>query len=273
VRDGIIPLTIFFIEMNPEELRFQIYIDKKLWFLVPPKWRKKVRFYEVVSDVQYNSSKRPKVIFLTGMLNSTMIEPDEIDFKLESLKKSLGVNQLNDVEILAYIPDKRNDLWGAWEEENILNISSKIFKHLKLNIVTPVWSELKALNDFKDSLYFELNSNVFIADTYLKNFALSRGAGLLEEGDLELNQKFTKTSSVRASLHHSVNFFEADFESLDEYVDPLDNKFFKFQKTLLEFQTKNKKINFRWESWYASYIKNYYSNELHKKSFLEKIKN
>jgi hypothetical protein len=270
-RDGLVPLAIFFNEMNPEDLKFNLFIEKDFWFLVPPKWRSKVKFYEVCPDIIYNAVSKPKKIFISGILNSTFIEPDEIDVMLIDLKKSLGLKNFKDIEIMAYMPDKRNDLWGSWEEENILNFSKKLFTHLKLELQTPLWEDIKSMNGFQDYLYLELNAKVFVADSYVRHFALSRGAGMLEKKPSLIDSYFNQQSCTRASLYHTIKFYDLDYSQLDDYEDPINEKTFSYYKSFYETQRKDKNINFRWESWYASYITNYYKGSKTNKSFLEKF--
>ncbi len=260
VRDGIIPLTIFFGEMRPDEFKLDIYIPKDLWFIVPDEWRGKVRFYEIKSDEIYSAHKLPEKIFVSGILNSTLADPDQFEASIKRLADGIGKENLKNIEVIAYFPDKRNDLWGSWEEENVLSYSSAIFRHLGLELKTPRWGDLKNEMNFRNCLYHEVNSGLFIKDSYLSHFALSRGAGLLAEEPKPEEDNFNFLFELRNSLYHKYNFYEFDYSKVEKFSDPLKSNQFTYFKRLIEFQNKDVRLNFEWEKWYASYIKRFYKN-------------
>ncbi len=255
-RDGVIPLLKFFQELNPKDLDLTLYIPKDFCFLVPNEWRSKVKFYSVKSNIQYSSSNLPKKLFISGILNSTLADPDELEESLKHLVSVLGEKNIANMDIMAYFPNKRSDLWGSWDDENVLKFSALIFKYLKLDIKTPLWPKLHNESDFKDCLYYEINSGLFIKHSYLTNFTLSRGAGLLEDRPLE--QGFTLTSEMKASLYHSYCFYDFDYATAEAFEDPMKFAHFPYFKRAIDFQKKGVKVNFQWEKWYASYIKKFY---------------
>ena len=257
-RDGLIPLSIFFREIEPSDLDYDLFIHKDLWFIVPVEWRTKVKFYEIKAESIYSSKKLPQKIFVSGLLNSAFSDSDEFESSLKNLSDIIASKNLENIEVMAYFPGKRNDLWGSWEEENILKYSAAIFKNLKMDIKTPSWAKIKAETDFKNCLYYEVNSGLFVKDSFLSHFVLSRGGGLLEQDKDELDNRFTLLSRIKASLYHSYYFYEFNYDSETPYVDPLSSPHAAKFKKIIEFGNKDLRLNFEWEKWYASYIKKFY---------------
>lgn len=258
LRDGLIPLSIFFTEMRPEDISQEIYIHKDFWFLVPKEWREKIKFFDLRSDIEYSAKKLPKKIFVTGILNSTLADPEELETSLQHLVNTIGAENLKNIDVSAYFPDKRTDLWGSWDEENILTYSKLLYKYLGIDMKTPLWRDVKLELDMRDSLYYEVNTGLFIKDSYMTHFSLSRGAGLLASDSADGDDRFKLISELRTSLYHKYKFYEFDFSKVKPFVDPLDSDYKRYFKRLLEFQNKDIRLNFEWEKWYASYIKRYY---------------
>ncbi len=252
LRDGLLPLTIFFRDVAPADVNCEIHIHKDLWFIVPEPWKKKVKFYEVKADGEYSSEKLPKKIFISGILNSTLADPEEFESHLKRLSDVIGKANLEKIEIYAYFPDKRNDLWGSWEEENVLRYSKYIFEHLKLDIKTPEWRLISAEQEFKDCLYYEVNAGLFIQDSFVKNMFLSKGAGLLESS---LDDRFKVVSEIRASLHHKYVVYEILPEKDQTYVSLVNDKELPYFQRITSHEFDRVKFNFEWEKWYAFYIK------------------
>jgi hypothetical protein len=267
VRDGLIPLSIFFREMSPEDFNLDLFIPKTLWFIVPPSWRKKVKFYDVESTAKFNRDNLPQKIFISGILNSTFVDDDEFEIHIQTLVDKIGKDNIQKIEVSAFFPDKRNDLWGSWEEENVLKYSKAIFQKIKLDIVVPKWQDIHNEIDYKNNLYFEVNSGLFIENSYLSHFVLSRGGGLLSPEVRQLDRHFTKINSLKASLYHHYNFYELDYTELENFRDPFGDNNYVYFKRIIETQTTIPRINFRWEAWYASYLKRYYKNKKNSNSF------
>lgn len=259
-RDGVIPLTLFFQECTPEDVQATIFIHKDFWFLVPQKWQKSVKFYDVKAHTEYSALNLPKRIFVSGMLNSTLADPDELEEGLKKLSDTLGPENIAKMEVMAYFPNKRNDLWGSWDDENVLKFSALLFKYLKLEIKTPTWARLYQENDFKDCLYYEINSGLFIQNSYLNYFSLSRGAGLLKQEEL-VDKRFTLTAETKASIYHSYRFYDFDYTSAPSYEDAMDFDHGLYYKRAINFFKKDVRVNFYWEKWYASYMKTFYKTK------------
>lgn len=262
LRDGVIPLTIFFKESEPEQVKGEIFIHKDLWFVVPENWRKKVKYFSVEPDVLYDKNNLPKKIFISGILNSTLADPDEFDENLKLLADTLGKENLKKIEIFSYFPDKRNDLWGSWEEENVLKYSKAIFENLKLDIQVPEWRLIHSEVNYKDCLYYEVNSGLFIKDSYLQHFTLSRGAGGLKKAASPMDSAFKKISESRSSLYHKLFIYECDYAQMGKYENPFEHENFRYFKKIIEHTNLHKRVNFYWEKWYATYVKNFYKSKL-----------
>lgn len=256
IRDGMLPLSIFFKEIIASSFSHELYIPAQFWFLVPNEWRPKVKYYTVKADTVFSKKNLPKKIFITGFCNSTMADAEEFKEDLEEIAKILGKDNIQKMEVMAYFPGKRNDIWGGWKEENILKYSRYLFENLKLDIAFPDFATINLESNFKDCLYVEINRNYFIQETYTKHFALARGAGLLDLPEVEHPLK--KTTSTRLSLYHSMEIYELDEDRAASYEDPLYDKNFDVMKKILVASSKNHKVSAWWESWFATYVKHYY---------------
>lgn len=258
IRDGIIPTSIFFRDISPSTFKGEVLIHKDLWYTVPDAWREKVKYFNIVSKYQYDSTHLPKKIFIAGALNTVLADPDELDSMIKELRDGIGKENLKKIEVFAYFPNKRTDLWGNWEEENVLRFSASLFKNLKVDLKVPEWKLIHSENDYSDTLYYEVNAGALIKDSYLTHFTLARGAGLLKPKRKKIDRFFSVKSQVRLSLYHQMDILELDYAHLGPYLDPKSDKHFNYFRKMIEASTKNKKINFKWEKWYATYLKRFY---------------
>jgi glycosyltransferase involved in cell wall biosynthesis len=256
LRDGLVPLCLFFRENLPNKFIGEIVIHKNLWFLVPDHWKEKVLFYEIKAKNEYSRTRLPQKIFITGMLNSTFADPEDFSADLLHLKEEFGKENINKIEILAYLPNKKTNLWGKWNEEDLLKFSNSIYRNLKEEIHFADWQSLQSETNFNNCLYFEANRGYFIQDTYTLHFALGRGAGLLPTRSSELPGELIKTHKL--SLYHDINIYQPNFEQMPRYVNPFDNEYFEYFKSMFESNTNNPKAPTSWDSWFASYLKKYY---------------
>ncbi len=263
VRDGIVPLCILFRDIKPSAIKGHLFIHRDLWFTVPEDWREKVKFFDVEATTVYDSKNLPKRIFIAGTLNSTLADPEEFEGLVKNLCDGLGKENIKNIDIMAFFPNKRTDLWGAWEEENVLNYSRAIFEHLKVEIKTPEWPVIHSENNFKDCLYYEVNAGTLVKDSYLSHFTLSRGAGLLRRTPDPIDAHFRLTSTVGLSLYHRMNLYEIDYEKVTLYCDPLMGDNFRYYKKLIEAANHKKKFNFKWEKWLATYLKRFFKESRH----------
>lgn len=256
IRDGLIPLTYFFRDLSPDDFDCTFYVHANFWFLVPEVWRPKVKFYTQESKVTYHAGNLPRKILLMGTLNSTFADGQEFKDEIKKLVASLGGREaLRNIEIAAYFSFKRNDLWGSWDDENILEYSKTLFNEMKLDISFPSLENIMSENDFRDVLYHEVNKRYFIAESYPSQVILSRGGGLLRTENvlpLELEK------SVNVSLNHKLNLYKLSAEgSSQKYQDPFKEKIFLEYRKFFESFTRTNKSN-HWDSWFASYVKSYY---------------
>ncbi|MBC7429466.1 MAG: hypothetical protein H7336_12685 [Bacteriovorax sp.] len=257
LRDGIVPLSIFFKEVAPSEVTNKIMIHKDLWFVVPEVWRGHVQYYSIEADNIFDKNNLPEKIFVSGILNSTLAEPEDFDESLKYLADTIGKENLENIEIFAYFPDKRNDLWGSWDEENVLKYSKAIFKNLKIDIQVPEWRMIHTEVDYKKCLYHEVNNGLFVKDSYLDHFVLSRGGGHVRRAPQKIDEHFSKVSESRLSIYHRICIYDLNFEGLSKYFDPFDAENFTYFKKIIEASHGNKKLNFHWEKWYATYLKKF----------------
>ena len=253
LRDGLIPLYIFFETFKAKDFSCELMIHKDFWFIVPDDWREKVRFYNVRSKNEYSKSNLPSKIIVTGILNSTFVDPDEFGESLDHLANTLGRENLKNIEVISYFPDKRNDLWGSWEEDNILRYSKMIFEKLKLDIKTPTWRDLTNELEFLDCLYYEVNAGLFIKDSFVQFKTLSKGAGLLQQNS-EVGP-FKKVGEIPASLYHTYDIYKLDVDKVGKYSAPFSREKIPYFKRIAENDFNGVRINMYWEQWFASYLK------------------
>lgn len=260
LRDGLIPLSFFFqnasLTLMEDERKFLVHKD--FWFLVPPEWQESVLFYEKVSDVNYGNENPPQKLILAGIANQTLASQDEFLAKIENLAKVFTKKDFDNMEISAYFPNKRNDLWGRWQDENIFQYSKIMFQKIKLDIDFPEWDMIKSNMDFKNSLYYEINSGSIIRDTFTQEMFLSRGAGLLKNDSPLEAEGFTKIRTQKVSLYHSVNIYEFDYSKHSAYSNPLDSDLMPYFKKILEKSSDVKILSQGWELWYGTFVKKHY---------------
>ncbi len=258
IRDGLIPLSFFFKEASEDLIKGKrkIIIHKDFWSLVPDNWRKNVLFYDIKSHQTFDKKNIPEQLILCGLANETLADPVEFVEDLKAIGSIFSEKDLEKMKILAYFPNKRTDLWGRWQDENIFKYARALFENLKMDIEFPEWDVLKSTMDFKNSLYVEINRGVLVKDSFVQQMFLSRGAGLLKtEENIE---NFTLVKKVPLSLYHSAEVFECDYSKLKAYKNPLDGDLMPYFKKIIEKGTSPRVLSEGWEKWYGSYVKKYY---------------
>lgn len=261
LRDGLIPLSFFFKEASLDLLSEsrKILIHKDFWFLVPPAWQENVLFYQIKAKNVYGKESIPEKLVLAGIANDTLADADEFTYKIKEIAKNFTSEEINKMQILAYFPNKRSDLWGKWQDDNIFKYAKIIFENLKLDIHFPEWEVFKSTMDYQNTLYCEINSGVIIKDTATQHMFLSRGAGLLKHNQLE-SEKFSLVKTLPLSLYHDIEVFDFDFKSAKAYDNPLESDLMPYYKKIIEKGTNPRVVSEGWEKWYGTYVKKYYKN-------------
>jgi hypothetical protein len=260
IRDGLIPLSFFFKDAPSDllELERVFYIHKDYWFLVPLEWRPFVKFYDFQTKKKYKRGVLPQKIVICGMANDTLSDPNEFIEEIEKLAKIYTLKELEKIEIIGYFPNKRTDLWGRWQDENIFKYAQVLFKKLKIDISFPEWEIILSTSTFENTLYFEINKGTIIKDSFVQQMMFSKGAGQLEE---EPNETFfTLKDSIPLSMYHSVNIYDCDYSLVKKINDPLKDEMFPYFKKIIEKGSSQRIISEGWEKWYGSYIKKNYKS-------------
>lgn len=255
-RDGLVSLTYFFKEYLPNTFSGKVAIHKDLWFVVPNHWREKVLFYDIKNKNEFSNLQLPQKIFISGMFNSMFTSLDDLSENFKYLNSILGKENVDQMEILAYLPNKKNNLSGDWQEDDFSRYTSFVCKNFKNDINFLDWKSLQGEDNFKNCLYFEMNHGHFIHDSFVKHFALSRGAGLLQPKNFSVPGDLIK--SHKLSLYHSINIYQPDFKKIPDYVNPLENKYFEYFKNIFEQSLTGPNSATSWDTWMASYLKKYY---------------
>lgn len=261
LRDGLIPLTYFFNESDPEDFECVFYIPAEFWFIVPKNWRSKVKFFKVKANTVYHQGNLPKKIILMGTLNSTFADGDEFAEDIRNLAATLGgKDNLKNIDIAAYFSFKRNDLWGRWDDENILEYSKVLFNELKMDIKFPPLENIMSESGFRDVLYYEVNRGYFIGQSFMTQHMLGRGAGLLKN-DSEI-EKLIPEKSINLSLHHKLETYRYNDDSLSgkDYIDPFKDSVYYSYRKFFDTVMKTHQGN-HWDGWFSSYIKSYYKGK------------
>lgn len=263
LRDGLIPLS-FFLKNASESLmegNRKFILHKDFWFLVPKEWQKNVLFYDIKSNTEFGSKNPPKKIVLLGLANETLADPEEFKHALMTLGKTYSAKEFADIEVSAYFPNKRTDLWGRWQDENIFKYAKAIFQNIKIEVDFPEWDVFTTTMDYQDTLFYEINSGVIIKDTYTQQLFLSRGAGLLKnESDIE-QAGFKLIKKHPLSLYHYANLYEFDFSKAPSFSDPLDSELMPYFKRILEKGSTPRVFSERWEKWYGTFVKKHYKSQ------------
>ena len=260
-RDGLIPLSFFFNEASLDLISSNrtFLVHKDFWFLVPTKWQKNVLFYDIAAKNIYDKKNKPKKIVLAGLANDTLSDPLEFEQSIKALASVYSKKDLEKIEVSAYFPNKRTDLWGRWQDENIFQYAKVLFENLKLDIDFPEWDIFKSNMDYSDTLYYEVNSGVMIKDSYVQHLFLSRGAGLLKNEDKQ--EHFSLVNTHPLSLYHDVQVFKCNFAKLSSYQNPLDSHLMPYYKKIIEKGATPRTISDTWEKWYGTYVKKHYKGQ------------
>lgn len=261
LRDGLIPLSFFFKEasLDLQVTSRKFIIHKDFWFLVPEAWQKHVLFYEIKSKKTYGKGVVPEKMVLMGIANETMADSDEFVSLITELSENFTEKELAKMQITAYFPNKRSDLWGKWQDDNIFKYAKVMFEKLKMDIQFPEWDILKSTMDYQNTLYFEVNSGAIVKDTATTHMFLSRGAGLLNNSEGP-NKDFKLVRTLPLSLYHEVHVSEFDFKKAKKYENPLNDGLMPYFKKIIEKGTNPRSFGEGWEKWYGSYIKKHYKN-------------
>lgn len=259
LRDGLVPINIFFMLNEPTTDHPRLYIHKDLWFIVPVAWQKHVRFFDIDTDCRFSKNKLPKKIIIMGLANSTLADPEEFDDALNLLVEKIGEKNLKDIEVQAYIPTRGTDLLGGWQKENTFVYARSLFEKIKIDIEFPEWVILREQATHSDTMYYEINRGHFIKDSYSMHHFLSKGAGLLEAGSPNDKIPFVQESKVPLSQFHWMNTYSLDFSQCQKYQDPFSSEYFHYFKKIALKGSESKSLSKHWESWMATYLKQYFS--------------
>ncbi len=258
LRDGLIPLSFFFkdapLDLMDGQRKFLVHKD--FWFLIPPEWQKSVLFYDMIPSTFFGNGIVPEKMVLTGIANDTLADIDEFVQAITDLAAAFTEKEIKSMQIIAYFPNKRADLWGKWQDENIFKYAKLIFKNLKLDIEFPEWDILQSSMDYQNTLYYEINSGAIVKDTSVQQMFLSRGAGLLKKKNETTSFKMIKKHQI--SLYHNVEIYEFDFKNSLPYENPLKDDLMPYFKKIIEKGTAPRVLSEGWEKWYGTYIKKYY---------------
>ncbi len=261
LRDGLIPLSFFFKDA-PEELldtKREFYVHKDFWFLVPMKWRKQVRFYDFESKVTFCQKNKPKQIVICGIANETLADPKEFVEQVEILSTTFSKNELEKMNVIAYFPNKRTDLWGRWKDENNFKYAKTLFEKIKLDIDFPEWDAISTTSSYEGTLYYEINSGSILKDSFVTQLLLSKGAGLLKQPKIE--SFFELSSTVSLSMYHQVNLYNCNYDAAPSIGNPMEDELLPYFKKIIEKGSEQRTLAEGWEKWYGTYIKKYYKSQ------------
>lgn len=255
-RDGITSLVYFFKKYLPEAFMGKLAIHKDLWFVVPEQWKDKILFYELKTNAEYGETNLPEKIFITGMFNSMFTSVDDLEQALLNLNRFLGEKRKHEISIWAYFPSKENNITSSWHEDDFSKYSDILHKNFPGKINFLDWRGVLSEVDFKKCLYLEVNHGYFIHDSYVRHFALSRGAGLLKNQSDDCIGDVIQIYNL--SLNHSLVLYQAAFPENVQYKNPIDSEYFEYFKHIFEKSVSRKGAGTSWDTWMDLYLKKYY---------------
>ncbi len=258
LRDGLIPLSLFFKETKPSAVEGRFLIPAHLFFLVPPAWRERVGFYEYRSRKVFSAAHPPKRVLLMGHTNDTMMDYEEYTGHLAHLKQVL--EPFGELPVSMLMVPKRSDMWGGWEDDQILRFTHALFKAFPERVSFPNWTQLENELNYEDTLYVEFNNYSLIYESRPRFLFLSRGAFELPRP--AVGPDFNEVARLPASLHHELVVYEGRPELFERYRDPnTDLAYVELRKAFVA-AGKGRKIQHWWEAWFGRYLKTYYSAEV-----------
>lgn len=191
VRDGLWPLLFSLEEMQTKDFAAKLYVDKDLIDFIPQPWQKKAKSYEVASHRTFDFKTGPEILFLSGDLSPELTAPAEIEWELNRLLDLWGTR-------LRQIPIKAH--WTGFDPAS--ETFARIQEILKTKIQILSWENLQDFENLKGVAYHEINNKFFYADSFIKHWVLSRGAGLVS-----FSQKRAIGQRHPLSLYHSLQVF------------------------------------------------------------------
>ena len=184
---------------------------------------------------------------------------DEQEFEehLDFLVREVGEENLQKMEILIYLPSRKNNLfWKADSDELSLSIPLKLAKRLGAQIRLLNWSQFESYSSFKGYLYYEFNQGWAVKDTFVLHKALSLGATLLSHTRTQDKETTPSAKTVPLSPYHQL--------VVSDFADSTDRKKAApyYQKKLLDqyveiftLLERDKRLTPIWPLWLEAFCK------------------
>ncbi len=173
LRDGAVPLAWFF-GCSPPASR-KLFVHAGLGNLVPPAWKKHVRYYELYSEEVFQAARPPKNLLLAGPVNPAILSLGELDVLLDRVTATLG--RAKPEKVLVYAPLRKDQRGLAPEDSFELQFAQRMTSRFA-RVEFLSWTAL-ARARLADTAFVDLNAGWIFADGTLAHHALQAGAGLL----------------------------------------------------------------------------------------------
>ena len=189
LRDGLVPLLWSLEHSSPSIVTEKLLVHYELANWIPQKWRDQIDFYCIQSKVD-TSTKAFKQVLIIFKCTYDFSDLAHLESKIKEAKKLLKANKDIKIFILSPAPSgAQNDLG-----HNPLPITFGVLlqKHFKDRFEIINEKKLFEMKDLSQFKVFEINSKLFISDTFVINHVLSRGATLLADknlANLEISEK------------------------------------------------------------------------------------
>ncbi|MBK9294003.1 MAG: hypothetical protein IPM57_06090 [Oligoflexia bacterium] len=244
IRDGLVPLMWFFNKNpNPKNVKSKLLVEQSFADFIPNKWRDRFGTYKIVTK----NMKPYKNICVSALLLEAYCS---LDYFVNSLKESTNILDKNYFKMpkTSFFVHRFGYSNPANEQIYSSRFMLELFKHFGLNFNPINWNQLSEQSEYNETLYFDFNEKLLIADSFITHLILSRGGQILNDKN-ELSGKY-----IPFSIFHGVLVEENLKKTNIKQLSNKDkNQYELLNKRLVSAMTSEANKKFPWPNWFAEW--------------------
>ncbi len=179
-RDGFLPLKYFF-ESCPASVDCpKLLVAEDLAWIVPSAWRARIGTYRVRSKTRSGKTPPDRILMAAPLRPAFALGFEDrpfLDF-VEKLQEKWGIEAFRKIRWLMWMPVR--DTSCVDQDDRFLEHLTIIMRDFGAQVDFVSWEDLSHLHDLRGWGFVEFNCKTMIAESYVKHFALSKGAQWIE---------------------------------------------------------------------------------------------
>jgi hypothetical protein len=199
-RDGLIPL-LWWLENNPlPQTEAQLFVHKRFQNLLPKSWWENIGTYRVASAEEEKNLVPRNRVCLSSIITQNFISTEFVEKRLDEIFEQLEKIKCDPLSFDCYFVF-RDDPYHWVETDKLVNeFNSLVGQRLGKKARFFEEKEIVGKSSFLDCYYADFNMQYFLSDDYIQYLALSRGARLLLQPEIEEGESYSPVSPFHGLL-------------------------------------------------------------------------